>query len=144
DWIEFASIDEKSPIEVNGATIRPIPNSHLKNEINEKYISENGLTNRMECYSYLIEVDGKKVLYSADLGSEKDLFNHLAGIDFLVVESMHIDVGSLFEAVKENNVRRVVLTHLDENFDTHEVFTQAEKAGVKNLFFGSDGLRLEF
>jgi ribonuclease BN (tRNA processing enzyme) len=69
--IEFISIPEDGAIEFEGVSILPIRNSHLKG--NADVIDEYNMDNRMQCYSYLIRVNGKTILYSADLGSEADL-----------------------------------------------------------------------
>ena len=141
-WLEFVPVPDKAAIEADGLSIRPIANSHQRTPITEKYIQEYGFPNRMQCYSYLITVEGKNILYSADLGSEKDLFDYLKGIDLLVVEAMHIDLAGLLEATAVNKVGRVVLTHLDENFDPHEALMPAKKTGADNLIIASDGQRL--
>jgi ribonuclease BN (tRNA processing enzyme) len=60
-----------------------------------------------------------------------------------VIESTHIDIGRLFNAVVENKVRRVVLTHLTETYDGEEALAAAHKAGLDNVTLAVDGMRVE-
>jgi ribonuclease BN (tRNA processing enzyme) len=134
-------VPEDNAIEIEGASILPIRNGHLKG--NADLISEYGWKNRMQCYSYLIRVDGKSILYSADLGSETDLFPYLDKLDLLVVESTHIDVARLLEKTVENNVGQVILTHIDEDYDVRGALTIAQKLGIDNFALAHDGMRVE-
>ena len=101
------------------------------------------LANRLQCYSYLIEAGKSRILYSADLGSEKDLLPHLEGVDLVVVESTHIDVSAMIQAVIEKGVGRLILTHVTEDYKIDETMALATKAGADNINMAEDGMRLD-
>ena len=139
--LEFLPVPEIGLINMGAATIRPILNNHLMKY--KPIIDEFKLKSKMQCYSYLIEIDGRKVLYSADLGSENDILPYLKDLDLLVIESTHINVANLLDAIISNNVRQVVLTHIAEEYDTAQALALAQKAGVENLSIAYDGMRIE-
>jgi ribonuclease Z len=139
--IEFLPIPKEIDIHAEGVAIHPIPNTHLQGY--RQLIDEYRLSNKMQCYSLLITVANKTILYSADLGSEKDVIPHLRNLDLLVIESTHIDIERLFAAALENKVRRVVLTHLTETYDGEAALLAARKAGLDNVMLAMDGLRIE-
>ncbi len=133
-------VPEDGGIEMEGVAILPIRNGHLKG--NADIISQNNWKNKMQCYSYLIRTEGKSILYSADLGSETDLFPYLENLDLLVVESTHIDVANLLGRVAVNNVGQVVLTHFEEDYDVSQAINAAKKLGLDNFSIAHDGMSL--
>ena len=139
--IEFLPIPKETDIRAEGVTIHPIANTHLHGY--KPLIDEYHLPNKMQCYSLLITVENKTILYSADLGSEKDVFPYLKNLDLLVIESTHIDIERLFQAVTLNKVNRVVLTHLTETYDGDAALAAAQKAGLGNVTLATDGMRIE-
>jgi len=139
--LEFLPVPEGGVITMGDATVRPIPNNHLRKY--QPIIEEYKLKSKMQCYSYLFEIAGRKILYSADLGTENDILAFLKCLDLLVVESTHIDVGNLLDASIANNVRRVVLTHIAEEYDTEGAMMSARKMGYDNLSIAYDGMRIE-
>jgi ribonuclease BN (tRNA processing enzyme) len=139
--IKLLPVSDGEDIDTGGITVRPIANKHLQGY--REIIDEYNLPNKMQCYSYLIMVNGKPVLYSADLGSEKDILPHLKNLDLLIIESTHIDIAGLLDAIVENNVGRVVLTHFEEDYDTKKALALAQKAGLGNLLIARDGMRVK-
>jgi ribonuclease Z len=139
--LEFLPVPEGGVITMGDATVRPIPNNHLRKY--QPIIEEFKLKSKMQCYSYLFEIAGKKILYSADLGSENDILAFLKGLDLLVIESTHIDVGKVLDAAIASNVRQVVLTHIAEEYDTESAVMSARKLGYDNLSIAYDGMRIE-
>ncbi len=139
--IEFIPIMKGSVIDINGLTVHAILNTHLIGYTD--IIREYGLANKMQCFSYLIQAEGKSMLYSADLGSEKDLGTFLTDLDILVVESTHIDLPSLLDIVIDHNVQKVVLTHTAENYDTNRTLSLAQKSGYDNLIIAEDGMTID-
>lgn len=139
--LSFAAVSEGRPIESGEVMIETIANSHL-----EKYapfVKEYDLPNRQQCYSFLISAGGKKILYSADLGSEKDILGYLDDLDLLVIESTHIDIGNLLERSAQKNIGRIVLTHIEEGYDVDQAVQIAWKQGADNLIIAQDGMRIE-
>lgn len=91
-------------------SVRAILNNHLSKAAAQ--IKEFDYPNRMESYSFLITLqDRVRVLYSADIGSLVDITPYLGALDFLVLETFHIDLGQLEQSLQANPVKRVLLTH---------------------------------
>ncbi|MFH1699995.1 MAG: MBL fold metallo-hydrolase [Candidatus Zixiibacteriota bacterium] len=139
--INFQPVNKGENINHESISIHPILNTHLIGHTD--LINDFGLKNKMQCFSYLIHAGDKSIVYSADLGSEKDLGTYLTDVDLLVFESTHIEIASLIDMVMDYNVGKTVLTHLAEDFDTNSAVAQAEKAGYKNLLIAEDGMRVE-
>ncbi len=139
--INLLPVSDGEDIDTDGITVRPIANKHLQGY--REIIDEYNLPNRMQSYSFLIRINEKSILYSADLGSEKDILPNLKNLDLLVIESTHIDIARLPDAIIENNVGRVVLTHFEEDYDTGRAMALAQKAGLGNLLIARDGMRVK-
>ena len=138
--IRFLPIPEDDAIVSGQLAVTPLRNTHLKGYA--QVIDDFGLNHKMQCYSYLIRAGGKSILYSADLGSESDLFPFLHNLDLLVVESTHIEVERLLEKTIENNIGKVVLTHINEDYDIGQALRIARKLGVDNFSIAHDGMRI--
>ncbi len=136
----FEPVKKSSVISINGITIHAIENTHLL--VYSDIIREYGFDNKMQSFSYLVNVGDKTLLYSADLGSEKDLGPFVTDVDLLVVESTHIDVPSLLDMVADYNVKKTVLSHIAEIFDIRSTVAQAEKSGYEALVIAEDGMEI--
>lgn len=138
--LSFMIVHPDEPVESDGVTIQPVANSHLKKY--EPFVEEYGLANKQQCFSFRITIEGKTILYSADLGSEKDLLDHLKGIDLLVIESTHIDLETVLARAAQDRVGRIVLTHIAEDYDIDIALSAARKMGLKNVEIAEDGMRI--
>ena len=138
--VGFVPVTADKSLAFGEITIFPISNRHLAGYA--PILADAHLDNRMQSFSYLITVGGKNVLYSADLASESDLKPYLGNLDLLVVESTHIDIARLLQAIVAANVGRVVLTHIAEDYDVAQTLLAAHKAGVGNLCMAHDGMRI--
>ena len=78
------------------------PNTHRKAEETDKCLS----------YSYLIEGDGKRLVYSGDVGSYEDLNPLLChGCDGLVIETGHFNMDAVKEYVTGKSVGKIFFSH---------------------------------
>ncbi len=139
--LRFMPIFEGEIIGGDEVTIQPIANSHLQKYA--PFVEEYDLPNKQQCYSFLITTGAKKLLYSADLGSEADVLDYLPGLDVLVIESTHIDLDAVLAKAVEEDVGRVILTHIAEEFDTDAAEVQAQKLGYDRLEIARDGIRID-
>jgi len=114
------------------------PNKHLVGH--REYLGQSNLANRMECSSFTIEVEGKKIVYSADLGGLEDLLPILPATDLLVIDGMHIVLEQLPAIALQHGIKRVMLTHLPENFDFDSARESIAKAGYQHLLKASEGM----
>ena len=63
-------------------------------------------------YSFLIEVDGKRVVHSGDVGRIEELLPFMAGgCDLLIMETGHHKVRDVCEFAKANGIKRLRFTH---------------------------------
>ncbi len=118
-------------------------NRHLRN--NERLIKSHGMPNRMQSYSFILKVGDKRLLYSGDLESEREIGGLLGGVHTAIIEGFHVDFRALVEMCVASGVRRLVLTHLhDEVFHKPEkLLKAADKIGLKRLIIACDGLQLK-
>ncbi len=120
-----------------------IANSHIATPKFAAPIERNNLPNKMQSYSFKIEMGEKSVLYSADIGSFDDIVGHLSGVDIAVVEAAHIDMQHLFAYARESDVGQYVLTHLGNGEILAQLQRQVADSGLENVVFAEDGMRLE-
>jgi len=139
--IIFKSVEEGQTVQDSRISVRPILNSHFNH--NRELIEQLDLPNRMQCFSYLIQCGGRRILYSSDLGSESDIMHYLDDLDLLVIETTHIDLKPVLEAAVNKKIKRVLLTHIDEDFHIEPIREIAAKIGFDNLVLATDGLQIE-
>jgi ribonuclease Z len=128
DGFEFADTDMK---------ISAHANSHLCGH--REFLSSRDYDNRMQCFSFVAKCGGKKLVYSADIGSLDDLRDIALNADLLLTEGMHLDLDRLPALLIEKNVQRCILTHLPDDFGHEAVQRSFSKAGYQNLGFASEG-----
>ena len=79
-------------------------------------------------YAFVLEADGKKVLYTGDLTGTAEDFPHeaaAAGADLLIGESAHFSTLKYVELLKDKPIKAVAVTH---HFAPNEQFLEAKKA----------------
>lgn len=116
-----------------------IANSHLakfRDMFPDKY------PNRGECHSFMIAVNGKRVLYSSDIGSLDDVIPYWDGCDMVILESAHIEWRRFWEEAKNAKVGQFVITHFLSEAQTFEIQQQAHNHKIANLQIAIDGSTL--
>lgn len=79
--------------------------------LHNTHLGEDG-TNGWHAYSFLVEVEGKRVLLSGDVGSVDELTPLIGeGCDLLVMETGHHKVGDVCEYAVERGITRLRFTH---------------------------------
>jgi ribonuclease Z len=122
------------------ARISAIANSHL--EKYQPYVESSEGENRYQSHSFVIEAGNTKLFYSADIGSAEDVLPHLDGIHLLVTELSHVDQEEFLRAVKDTQVERLVVTHIDGKAEQEEILRVAGELGVRYIEIASDGMRI--
>ena len=138
--LKFVGLDKDFVFEDNGLRIEFFQNSHLY--VNKEYIMSRTIPNRMQCFSMIVIADGKKLVYSADIGSLTDLEQIVESSDLLISEGMHFELDQLPELLIDAHVKQTLLTHLPDKTDLTAVEQIFKKAGYKNLLIAKDGLKL--
>jgi len=151
----FYLIKEKFPFQFTFRPVRPNPvfrdgefalyaysNLHLSG--NTEIIEKINAPNKMQSYSYILVIDGRRTLYSGDIKDENDLSGLTDDTHTVIIEGMHGDFAKIAEICAAGGVQRLVLTHLPiELYNRpHKLETVALKHGIKKLVIATDGLRL--
>ena len=104
-----------------------------------------GPQQNLESYSFEIEVEGKVVDYSGDMGSLSDLEDFVSNPDVLITECMHISVEELLGFLSQHRIGETILTHIPPQLEGKERYIKAlaERLGVRGVRMAYDGLKVE-
>lgn len=116
----------------------PKQNSHITNKHNLKidfpFISS----------SFLFTIGNQNIVYTADIGSSKDLmlFKEFS-IDYFIVDSTHVELDEIGNAVEKMNVQNVIFTHINDE-DENDIVNWVKKQNInRNIFqISKDGLEI--
>ncbi|UCG60614.1 MAG: ribonuclease Z [Candidatus Zixiibacteriota bacterium] len=120
--------------------LKAVGNKHLK--AYKELIEINQLSNKMQCCSFDIEIDGKRVFYSADIATYDDIRPHLDGRDVVILESTHVALEEFIEHARSISVGRYVITHLGTDEEVGEINRMISKAGLDNVTTAVDGMEI--
>jgi len=99
-------------------------NHHLQSEENDGWLS----------YSYLININNKKILFSGDIRDMHDLDDALlGGCDILLVETGHHKLSDICEYVKTKSIGKIIFIH-----HGREIINDLKGAQEKLLSFPCD------
>ncbi len=85
----------------NNIKVEAIHNHHIQPK-NDKYLS----------YSYIIEIDKKKIAFSGDLGNMEDAERLIKnGCDYLLIETGHYKVDELLKLIENYDVKKILFVH---------------------------------
>lgn len=126
--------------EMGGLTIRAYLNRHLAG--NQRMIEELKVPNQMQSFSFLLDVSGKKIVYSGDVESEDDLAGIIEDADLLITECFHPQLEKLIHLILEKRVKSTVFTHIPPESEgkENEIINLAQKMFLENLVVANDGL----
>ena len=127
--LEFTEILPSRPLFLEQATVQPFFVPHQENDVS---------------FGFLVQSDGRRILYSGDTGWTEDLISLSAETDLFICECSfyetrmwsHLDYPRLAENRSLFETRRLILTHLGS-----EVLTREDQLEIE---LAKDGLRLEF
>ena len=139
--IVVKTIDDGYEFADSGMKVSASANSHLRGH--REFLGSTDYDNRMQCFSFVAQTGGKKLVYSADIGSLDDLTDIALDADLLLTEGMHLDLDQLPALLIEKNVQRCLLTHLPDDFPHEAVQQSFSKAGYEDLRFASEGLTVD-
>ncbi len=88
-------------------------NSHLDKY--KKYDSEKKLS--FASLSFLFKDEENSLIYSGDIGSEKDLYLFNQKADLFITETTHIEVENVVKILEKLNPGKLVLTHIGEDLE---------------------------
>lgn len=140
----FFSVNQGIFFESSELKVSAYPNEHLIE--NKEIIDKEGLSNKMESFCLEINFEDKKMVYSGDVGALEDLEVVTRNADLLITECMHVNLEDLINLVKKNKVQSAVFTHIPHELEGEKesITKQAQKLGLPDLKFASDGMIIEF
>jgi ribonuclease BN (tRNA processing enzyme) len=119
--------------------ITALHNAHMK---------EDG-SNGWHSYSFLIETEGKRIVFSGDVASAEELLPLIGdGCDMLIMESGHHDVQSVFDFAANHNVQKLRMTHhgrqiLENRQNYEEMALQYTQSIATSICICYDGMKEE-
>jgi len=95
------------------------PNTHLVREQKDVCLS----------YSYLIESEGKRLVYSGDLGAYSDLDPVIGdGCDGLIIETGHFGIDAVRDYTADKHIGRIFFSHNGREIINHPEASQEKVA----------------
>lgn len=137
--LNFQKIETGKRLDFRGKfTLTAIENSHL-----QKYRDYPGKGLDFKSYSLAIESATGYLFYSGDVDSpsDLDLFNFNAN-SILVTETTHISIEAVIKLLKEKEIKKIILTHLDTDDPSTLISTISASfpEGLSRITIAHDGL----
>jgi ribonuclease BN (tRNA processing enzyme) len=122
--------------------ISAFPNKHLEGY--RELVTSHYPEKTLESYSFKIEWDEKKVVYSADLLSLQDIEPHSEDADLLILEVTHVDIEDILSFHSEQHVKKTVLTHVPPELEDQgdHISSLASKFGIESIHMAFDGMEI--
>jgi ribonuclease BN (tRNA processing enzyme) len=140
DW--FIHGYSVGPVYDSDFSLRAIATTHMTEATGEA-IKKLGLPNKMQCHAFRLEVGGRKILYSGDLGSFDDIADQLGDIDYCFVETTHVAVSEIIAHALKSQERSYFLTHLGNSEEVESLRSEVELSGLTNIQLVHDGLTIQ-
>lgn len=139
----FYSVNQGLFFEDSEIKIKAYPNAHLVE--NKDIIEKKGISNKMESFCLEISFDGKKIVYSGDVGVLEDLKIATRNANLLLTECMHVKIDALINLIIKNKVKSAVFTHIPPELEKEKgnIVEKASEMGLSDLKFASDGMVIE-
>lgn len=115
-------------------------NSHLDKY--KKYDTENKLG--FASLSFLLKDEENSLIYSGDIGTEKDLYLFNQKVDLFVTETTHIKFDNVVDVLEKLNPGKLILTHIGDDFEESlEQYLKSLPEHLKSrIILTFDGLEL--
>ncbi len=100
--VNVHQVEDGKLFEDEDIRVKVFSNTHISVSEGEKPLS----------YSYLIEGENKRVVYSGDVGNYAELDALIeVGCDVLIIETGHFGIDDVYEYLKDKNVKKIFFTH---------------------------------
>ena len=109
-----------------------------------KHLGEDG-SDGWHSFSYLIEAEGKRIIFSGDVGAMTDLdyLLSLGKCDILIMETGHHKVAAVLDFAKSRNVGALYFNHHGrEIINKRPEMQKLVSEHAQNAFIAHDGMRL--
>jgi ribonuclease BN (tRNA processing enzyme) len=121
--------------------VTAVPNTHLSAIFSHEKLVEEYPHMALESYSYKIEAEGHKFIFSGDITTLDELNPLLDGAETLIVEVAHYDPTDIGPFVRDLSMKRVVLTHIHPGLEDR-VPALVEEWADPRIQMAYDGLRV--
>jgi ribonuclease BN (tRNA processing enzyme) len=133
-------ITAKFEFEHDEIIIKAYPNRHLMGS--QRETDELKLPLKMQSFCCILNLSGKKIVYSGDIASADDLAGMVEDADLLITECFHPRVDELFGLITDSRIKSAVFTHIPAEMEEKEkdISIRAKSMGVDNFILAYDGL----
>lgn len=131
---------DRFTLDGDGFTLVAHQNNHLAH--NADLFDRLGWPNRCQSHSIVINVGGKRLLYSGDIKGLDDILPYIDGCEYVITETTHVDMDPFLTFAQKADVGRFVITHLDDDDNVQQINAAFRKAGLDNFVCAVDGMEL--
>lgn len=137
--IDFVELEFDFKFHLNEKTKLMIKkNSHIK----QKDETKNYPAKMFVSASLMLEIDGKNIFYTSDIGNEEDfyLFNDNK-FDCMITESTHVSCEEIFEAFNKLTPDKFFIVHISDDDEIHLLtwYNNLDSLTKEKIMIPSDG-----
>jgi hypothetical protein len=103
----------------NLISVSAISNLHLAKNFRYKDIQKNHPEKRLQSYSFMVEVNGKRLIYSGDIDNITEVAPFMEAANVLMVEVAHYDPEEIKDFIDQYTLEQVILYHIHPGLETH-------------------------
>ncbi len=110
--LNLQGVDEGLCYEDERLRVTALPSGHMETQ-GEQYAAL-GLPNRGQSFSYILELEGRRIAFSGDLPRDFRYLSRVVAepLDLLVMEMTHVRPEEILPWLGEQPVRKLLLTHI--------------------------------
>jgi ribonuclease BN (tRNA processing enzyme) len=108
--LEYRPVAPGKVYDRNGVCVEALSTRHLAHH--QERLRREGKGRTGQSFSYLVTVDGRRVLYSGDLREPTEIVEPANRADLAIVEAAHFPPEDIGKALAETALPRLVATHL--------------------------------
>jgi ribonuclease BN (tRNA processing enzyme) len=116
------------------------PNDHLRKTELYRNLAGNHPQLEMQSYSFTVKLEGKQLVFSADINSIDEIAPLLPGADVLILEVAHVSPEEIGPLLQSKEIGTIVLTHIHPALEERVKKLVSETRNSK-LILARDGLR---
>lgn len=120
--VNFLSMEEN-----RDEQIIPLFSDHLLTY--SKFIEQSGYKNPMRSWSFVLDAEDKKVVFSSDIATLSHLKPYLETADLFILDALHPKAEEILFFIKEAKEKKIILTHGIAN----ELLLELNKLNAKNV-----------
>jgi ribonuclease BN (tRNA processing enzyme) len=137
-----------SPVELGSfyqddlVSVSAIGNLHLVNNFRYNEFRKNHPGKSLQSYSFMIEVERKRMVYSGDIDNLAELTPIMDGADLLMVEITHYEPEGIKDFIDQYPLERVILCHIHPGLEDH-IYQLVNRWDDPRISIAADGYTLK-